>query len=234
MGLHQSKQSIFRFIQGNYNILMIILILSYILRPCEYGTLYNSVWKFCLVSSIVFAIFNARHSRIIRSITVLLAIPSILYTWVSAYDQSFPIMTGITFSTAIFLTFCASSILKDVIIKARVTLETLRGVVCVYFLFAFLFAYLFLFIELVIPGSILIRGQIVPVLPDVSLYFCDMLYFSFGTLLTIGFGDIVAAKNISQTAAVMEGIIGQLYIVMLVGRFVSVYSFGSDRHDRSP
>jgi hypothetical protein len=227
MTLRQSKQSVSHFVQGNYNILMIVLILSYILRPCDYGGLYNSIWKSCLVGAIVFAIFNARHSIKVRSLVVLLAIPSVLFSWFSEFDESKPVVVGIVISTVIFLTVCAIFILKDVMLKARVTLETLRGVVCVYILFAFLFAYLFIAIEVMVPGSILIRGSILPVFPDVTLYFCEMLYFSFGTILTIGFGDIVATKNLSQTVAVMEGIVGQLYIVMLVGRFVSVYSLGN-------
>jgi hypothetical protein len=169
-----------------------------------------------------------------RTLIVLLAIPSVLFSWISDFDETKSIVVGITISTVIFLIVSAICILRDVIIKARVTLETLRGVVCVYFLFAFLFAYLFIAIEVVVPGSILIRGAVVPVFPEVTPYFCEMLYFSFGTLLTIGFGDIVATKNLSQTVAVMEGIIGQLYIVMLVGRFVSVYSLGPGQRDHPP
>jgi hypothetical protein len=220
---YANKESIFSFIRGNYNILMLSLIFLYIVRPYDFGPLYNGIWKLALISSITFAIFNARHSLLIRTSILLLAIPSTLFSWLS-YHETKPIIIGITVSTICFLTIAALSILKDVILKARVTLETLRGVISVYFLFAFLFAYVFLLIETIIPGSILIRGEAVPVIPKVTLYFCEMLYFSFGTILTIGFGDIVATKNFSQTAAVIEGILGQLYIVMLVGRLVSVYS----------
>ncbi len=56
-----------------------------------------------------------------------------------------------------------------------------------------------------------------------------MLYFSFVTLLTIGYGDITAVKDTAQTAVIMEGIIGQFYIAILVARIVSIYSFFSDK-----
>ena len=56
-----------------------------------------------------------------------------------------------------------------------------------------------------------------------------MLYFSFITLLTIGYGDIVAIKDVGQTATVIEGIIGQFYVAILVARLVAVYSFYSDK-----
>jgi hypothetical protein len=176
----------------------------------------------------IFAIFKGKHSLFVRASALILGIPSIIFSGLTGFDDSDFVVTGIVFSTVLFFAVCVVSILKDVLLEARVTLETLRGIVCVYFLFAFLFAYIFLFIELMNPGSLLIRGEILPVLPNVTSYFCEMLYFSFVTLLTIGFGDIVAAKNLSQTAAVIEGIVGQLYIVMLMGRFISVYSFRSN------
>lgn len=52
----------------------------------------------------------------------------------------------------------------------------------------------------------------------------DLLYFSFITLLTVGFGDIIAVKDTAQTAVVFEGMIGQFYVAILVARLVSLYS----------
>jgi hypothetical protein len=51
-----------------------------------------------------------------------------------------------------------------------------------------------------------------------------MLYFSFVTLLTIGYGDIIPVNDIAQTAVVFEGMIGQFYVAILVARLVSLYS----------
>jgi hypothetical protein len=231
MGPIRSRESVFSFLKGNYNILMLSLIFLYVFRPYDYGGLYNGTWKLWLVGSILFSIFNARHSRFIRALAVLLATPSALFSWALPFEPTPTISMGISGSTTLFLTLAVVSILKNVIVSARVTIETFRGVISVYFLFAFLFAYLFLFIETLMPGSFLIRGDIIPVFPKETLYFCEMLYFSFGTILTIGFGDIVATQNFSQTAAVIEGILGQLYIVLLVGRLVSVYSLA---HDKTP
>ncbi len=56
-----------------------------------------------------------------------------------------------------------------------------------------------------------------------------MLYLSFITLLTIGFGDIVPIRDMGQTAVVLEGIIGQFYIAILVSRLVGIYSFNSNK-----
>ena len=56
-----------------------------------------------------------------------------------------------------------------------------------------------------------------------------MMYFSFVTLITIGFGDITPLKDISQTVVILEGIVGQFYVAILVARIVSVYAFYADK-----
>jgi hypothetical protein len=104
----------------------------------------------------------------------------------------------------------------------------LRGVICAYFLVAFLFAYTYTLVEYFLPGSFLIQTVIATNLPLVHL-FSELLYFSFVTLLTIGYGDIVAIREIGQTVVVIEGMVGQFYIAILVARIVSVYSFYSDK-----
>jgi hypothetical protein len=51
----------------------------------------------------------------------------------------------------------------------------------------------------------------------------DLLYFSFGTLTTSGFGDIVPVTRVARTAAMVEGIVGQLFMAILIARLVGVY-----------
>jgi len=126
------------------------------------------------------------------------------------------------------MTLCTVSTLYDVIRRARVTLETLRGVVCAYFMIAFVFAYIYCLLEYLIPGSfhLLVKDTN---FVTYSRNLSQLMYFSFITLLTIGFGDITATLDISQTAVVLEGIIGQFYIAILVAKIVSVYSISSDK-----
>jgi hypothetical protein len=51
----------------------------------------------------------------------------------------------------------------------------------------------------------------------------DLLYFSFGTLTTSGFGDIVPVSRAARAAAMVEGIVGQLFMAILIARLVGVY-----------
>jgi hypothetical protein len=50
-----------------------------------------------------------------------------------------------------------------------------------------------------------------------------LLYFSFSTLTTAGYGDIVPIHPLARALANLEAITGQLYIVLLIGRLLSLH-----------
>jgi voltage-gated potassium channel Kch len=54
------------------------------------------------------------------------------------------------------------------------------------------------------------------------------VYFSFVTIATLGYGDIVPASDVAGGIAVVEAVIGQFYLVVLVARLVSLYARQSD------
>ena len=49
------------------------------------------------------------------------------------------------------------------------------------------------------------------------------LYFSFVTLATLGYGDIVPRSDVARGLAIVEGVGGQLFLAVLVARLVSLY-----------
>jgi hypothetical protein len=51
----------------------------------------------------------------------------------------------------------------------------------------------------------------------------DCLFFSFVTLTTTGYGNLVPAAATGQTLAVLEGLLGQLFLVTVVAKIVSVW-----------
>jgi hypothetical protein len=177
---------------------------------------------------LVAAVFNCNHSKMIRRTILLLAIPTIFFSWLNLFNFDSQIFIGKAVFTILFMVICTSSIIYDVLLRARVTLETLRGVICAYFMVAFAFAYVYYLVEYLHPGSIHLANTNISVF-TFAHYLSHMFYYSFITLLTIGFGDITPVSDIAQTATVVEGMIGQFYIAILVARLVSVYSFLSDK-----
>src|SRR5215204_2816395 len=50
------------------------------------------------------------------------------------------------------------------------------------------------------------------------------VYFSFVTIATIGYGDIVPASDSVRGLTILEAVGGQMYLAVLVARLVSLYS----------
>src|SRR5262249_9617621 len=54
-------------------------------------------------------------------------------------------------------------------------------------------------------------------------FFAELVYFSFSTLTTAGYGDITPVHPIARSLANLEAITGQLYIVLLIGRLLTLH-----------
>ncbi|WP_223342436.1 MULTISPECIES: potassium channel family protein [unclassified Synechocystis] len=60
-----------------------------------------------------------------------------------------------------------------------------------------------------------------------------LLYFSFTTLTTLGYGDITPTDSVAMGLSNMEAIVGQMYSVIFVARLVSLYTTDLNRHSQS-
>jgi voltage-gated potassium channel len=209
---------------GYFTQLLISLILLFIFRPYDRGHIYRAIWEIFFVFVFVSAIFNCDHSKRIKMISSCMAAPALIVQWVNLAYQSQTLTLLFLIFTIIFVFITTTSIIKKVVINARVRMETLRGVVCAYFMVAFGFAFTYLLISFLVPGSFNFQNLVPATMTDSHLL-SEMMYFSFVTLLTIGYGDITAVQDVAQTLAILEGIIGQFYIAILVSRLVAVYSF---------
>ena len=95
----------------------------------------------------------------------------------------------------------------------KITIRTMFGVLCVYLLIGSAFAYAYGITSVLDDGTFFAQMSD----GDVS----DFLYFSFTTMTTTGFGDLTAAHDFGRSLAIMEALIGQIYLVTLVALIVS-------------
>lgn len=220
---HCSSKCIAYF-SGYFSQLLISLILLFIFRPYDRGPVYTSIWQILFVVVFLSAIFNCDHSKKVKVAATLFAVPAVILHWLQLISpHPFLAIVFLTLTT-IFIFITTTSIIQQVVLNARVRLETLRGVVCAYFMVAFGFAFIYYLLDLITPGTFH-ADFFQPEMISHSRYLSEMMYYSFVTLLCIGYGDVIAVKDIGQTFTILEGIIGQFYIAILVSRLVAVYSF---------
>ncbi len=108
------------------------------------------------------------------------------------------------------------------IAKRRVIdVHTVLGAICIYVLLGMLWAFLFTAINDTTAGPFFVEKG-----ADST---ADFLYFSYVTLTTVGYGDLTAAGGLGRAVAVLEALLGQIYLVTVVALLVSNLGRGRSR-----
>jgi hypothetical protein len=125
--------------------------------------------------------------------------------------------------TAILVTVAPVAIVRHVASHQVVNLNTFYGAICVYLLIAMFFATAFALLAAI--GGVSFFAQDIGTAKTV-----DYLYFSLTTITTVGYGDLTAQGNVGRIMAVLEAVIGQLYLITVVA--LVVQNLGHARKDR--
>jgi hypothetical protein len=91
----------------------------------------------------------------------------------------------------------------------------------VYLLLGIMWASIYGFLEYVSPGAVF-EGYDKEITAKMSTN--ELIYYSYTTLATIGYGDITSITPVGRILSVLEAIFGQLYIAFLVARLISIYT----------
>ncbi|MFH1829645.1 MAG: potassium channel family protein [Pseudomonadota bacterium] len=123
------------------------------------------------------------------------------------------------FAYAAFVLIAIISIGRSVFTAEHDTKNSIMGSLCIYMLIGMFFAFFYAGLDVMRPDAINFSGANVQDLGD----FSDYLYFSYTTLTTTGFGDIVPVRPVARLLAYMETVIGSMYLVIVVASLVSIH-----------
>ena len=127
----------------------------------------------------------------------------------------------------IFLAFTSSLILVDILLRSKhVDADLIYGAVGIYLMIGFVFAFAFALLETTIPGSFSGLQEVISAHATTD----PMVYFSFVTLTTLGYGDISPITSVAMTMSYLEAIIGQLFLAILVARLVGMHITAGNDH----
>jgi len=147
-------------------------------------------------------------------------------TWHTLPHEQRDSLAGITTAlTILFLAYVCLGILRDVLGRPEVTVDSVFGAVAVYVLIGIMWANLYM-------AAFLLDRQSFAGLPElgfiadtpVALYrhMGALDYFSLCTLTTVGYGDIHPTAPVTRTLAWMEAAVGQLYLAVMIARLVAL------------
>jgi hypothetical protein len=125
----------------------------------------------------------------------------------------------------IFQAYVLWVVMRAVFSERRVTGDVLCGAVSAYLLTGVLAGLVFVEIELFAPGSFRVTDWASSAPAQQASLINDpgwLMYFSFVTLTTVGYGDVLPVSSLARSASITVAVIGQILLMVLIARLVAI------------
>jgi voltage-gated potassium channel len=209
-----------------YRVLLIFIVILLSVLPLIAGdelALFSMKLVFSLI--LVFGIYAGRRMRRDLILGGALGIPVLIGRWLPEYSSDIRVFLAVDILTAVFLLYITIMILSQVLSASRVTLDTIAGAVCAYFLIGLAWAFVYRAMFVISPHSFAFASSFAHIFEEHTRsepQLMNFAYYSFATLTTTGFGDVTPALGVSRAISVLEAIAGQFFIAILIARLVSL------------
>jgi voltage-gated potassium channel len=202
----------------NFFFLLISLILLLVTEPFLTTLHYGQVTFLFLFVLVFIASIYAIGKK--NKATYLIALVLIIFSTITRvtqkiYPTNFIIQLSILFNI-ITLFFVTIVILKHIFKDRKITLNEIYAAICAYLLIGIIWGFIYFLAVHFNPNAIASSLSPTGYANSIS----EILYFSFITLTSTGFGDIYPVSSIVRAITYMEAIIGQIYLVVLIGWMV--------------
>ncbi len=207
------------------------------LRQADQSALPNIIEVLAFFVVLASAVVSVTKSPTWKYFLAALGFPAAVLTGLATFLVSDALALARSVFAIAFLGYVMTVLLLYVFTDRRVTQNTLCAALCVYLLMGVAWAVAYSLINILNPSAFaaLQSGQQSNVLLRIGQGGgANALYFSLCTLTTLGYGDIVPASPFARTFAVLEALVGQLYLTVLVARLVGLHiadSLGPTRSD---
>ncbi|PCI92847.1 hypothetical protein COB11_06440 [Candidatus Aerophobetes bacterium] len=173
--------------------------------------LIRSFFSLLLVVSLY--LFTYNRSWFIAAI--VLFIPSIIFDWLGL------VYPGITFNflahlfSLLYVALAICGFRCLIFSSLKITTDTVLGTICIYLLIGVFYFQIYSMIDLFSTDAFI--GTFAANKEE------ELLYYSYVSLTTLGFGEIVAKSLPAKFISILEAITGQLYIAIVIARIIAVY-----------
>ena len=205
---------------ARYGSLLVILVVTYLLSAFTSGRLVDSVQVGLFLAVVLIALRNGRfHRKTVQILAVGLLLGSGISLILRLADESGAGGALASLWTALILSLAAILLVRRVISQPEINGQSIYGVLSAYMIIGLIFSAVYVAMWK-FSGSFFVAGE----KPNTQ----NFQYFSFTTLTTLGYGDFTAAGDGGRAVAVLEAIIGQMFLATLVARLVAGFRW-SDR-----
>ena len=206
-------------------VLIAVVLLSVVYPFSELGTVPALLFVFIYLGLLGSGIYLVSSNRTLFystvGLTIVIAICGVI-TILSDFTSPLWIQLLWGLSLLLYQGLIIFTLVVFIIESDVVTVEVLYAAVTIYFLVAATFGAIYGAIEITAPGSFISSS-------GAEITWQRLAYFSYVTITTLGYGDIVPVAPTAQSVSALEASVGTLYIAILIGRFVSLYQQGAQK-----
>lgn len=190
--------------------------LLFVIHPFTEGLIkLNFILDILLTAIFLSAIYAVGEKKAALIFALLTALPGTFAHWIHWFVKIQALhLIDVTFTT-VFLAFATITIVQQLFEQKRVTSDLIRGAICGYFLIGLMWASTYAFLEVIHPGSFS-SGS------GGKLDMNGLIYFSFVTLCTLGYGDITPFTDQARFLCILEAVMGQMYLAVNIAALVAI------------
>jgi Ion channel len=201
---------------GNaFGLVLLLLVATYVLASLTSYAGWSAVAVTalgCAAAAVGLASAGAR--TVIVSWAAALAAGSVTLAIVAELSGERAFLAVATLTQTLLLASAAAAVLRAVIGALEVSFRTILGAISVYMIFGLFFTSLYLAIDRLQAGPFFSAGE-----PQTG----DFIFFSFTTLTTTGYGNLVPDGQPGKMFAGLEMLLGQIFLVTLIAGLVSLW-----------
>lgn len=213
---HPIKRLALAFVTPNsYGMVLGLIVATYVAAVTFTAPRGSALVVVIQVVTVWFALRTSRAHRVTRyladGVLVLALLAAAADLWLGG-DET---LRGIPATSAVLYFIAPIAILRHLITRADVDQETVLGALAAYLLIGMFFAFVYRAVGVYQAGPFFGESG------DGAMP--DILFFSFTTLTTTGYGNLIPAENPGQSFAVAEMLIGQLFLITAFGKVVNAW-----------
>jgi hypothetical protein len=206
----------------SYGLVLLLILITYALSAIITAAWAASLVLLVQIATVWVTLRASRAHRLARAIANAILVIAALAALVNLFIHQETTGMGLLAALSGLLYLVAPvSIVRHLALRRTVDLQTVLGAIAAYLLVGMFFAFLYRALGALQPG--LFFGS------QGEGTFPQDLFFSFTTLTTTGYGNLVPAANPGQSFAVLEMLIGQLFLVTAVAKVINVWQPGQPR-----
>ncbi len=213
--------------RGSFVPLFVLVLAIVLVAPLIFKGYYSNLFlQGCFNLFILLSIYTFGDRRLALVVGVAIAIPFLVFDWLSIFNDSLYDMAISLLFLCLFLVYAILCIAKKVLKEPVIDTNLIFGVIMIYFLGGILWSKLYWLTNVTVPGSFEGVAKFDLHSNDLTTALqaqFDFFYYSFTTAATVGFGDISPITHVAKSLTVLEAVFGQLFVATTVAKMVSVW-----------